>query len=308
MSIPNTTPTPNIIFNGLMREMNDTEFRIVMLVVRATLGWEADQKTGMRKIEDWISSKQLKEKTGRHSCALSRAIDRCIQKEWIEARNKNGEILDTKGKRKGNNIFFRLGKAILLSTSSESEEVIVKDQKSFLSSSESKEVLINKTSLKSEEVLVDNTSSESKEALINKTSSESTFAESELYKRNTIQKGYDEANLVPPSSPPVSVKDTKKKKVVSEENKRLHEETKVLIDYWKKKWQEGVGKEPTITSWGRYIKQAKPLIKQLGLERLKTLCDAYFITFDDKFIKENNWSLNIFLTDAIINKLNSKYN
>lgn len=36
--IPNTTQTPNIIFNGLMRKMNDTEFRIVMLVVRATLG------------------------------------------------------------------------------------------------------------------------------------------------------------------------------------------------------------------------------------------------------------------------------
>ena len=129
MAIPNTTPTPNIIFNGLMREMNDTEFRIVMLVVRATLGWEADKETGMRKVEDWISRRQLKEKTGRQSSALSKAIDRCVQEGWIEARAKNGDILDTKGKRKGKNIYFRLGKSILFTTCSESEQVVVKDKR-----------------------------------------------------------------------------------------------------------------------------------------------------------------------------------
>ena len=153
MSIPNTTPTPNIIFNGLMKDMNDTEFRLVMLVVRATLGWEADKITGMRKTEDWISSRQLKEKTGRQSGALSKAIERCIQKDWIEARSKDGEILNTKGKRKGKNLYFRLGKAIMFSTSSLSEEVVVKDK---------------------------STSSLSANA-------ESANAESEDYKRNTLQ-------------------------------------------------------------------------------------------------------------------------
>jgi hypothetical protein len=129
--IPNTTPTPNIIFNGLMRKMNDTEFRIVMLVVRATLGWIADKESGMRKVEDWISSSQLREKTGRQSGAISKAIDHCIQEGWIEARNKNGEILDTKEKRKGKNLYFRLGKSILFDTSSESEDVVVKDKKDY---------------------------------------------------------------------------------------------------------------------------------------------------------------------------------
>ena len=167
MSIPNTTPTPNIIFNGLMRKMNDTEFRIVMLVVRATLGWEADKETGMRKVEDWISSRQLKEKTGRHSGALSSAIDKCISEGWIEARDKNGELLDTKGKRKGKNIYFRLGKSILFVTSLESEEVIVKDEKDQV------------TSAKSEEVN-DPTSAKTANA-------KTANAKSEDYKRNTIQ-------------------------------------------------------------------------------------------------------------------------
>lgn len=128
--IPNTTPTPNIIFNGLMRKMNDTEFRIVMLVVRATLGWEADKETGLRKTEDWISSSQLELKTGRRRSSLSPAINKCIQENWIEARSKNGDILDTAGKRKGKNLYFRLGKAILFDCS-ESGQVMIKDKKDY---------------------------------------------------------------------------------------------------------------------------------------------------------------------------------
>jgi len=129
-NLPNTTQVPNIVFNGLMREMTDTELRIVLIVVRATLGWILDKGTGARKKEDWISHSQLRRKTGRESGAISKAIDSCIKKQWIEARDKDGNILDTKAKRRGKNIFYRLGPAILLKTSSESEEVYVTSSKS----------------------------------------------------------------------------------------------------------------------------------------------------------------------------------
>jgi hypothetical protein len=128
-NIPNTTQTPNIIFNGLMKEMSDTELRVVLIVTRATLGWVLDREKGMRKEEDWISHYQLKQKTGRESGAISKAIDRCIQKGWIEARDSIGELLDTKDKRRGKNIYYRLGPAILLKTSSESEDVYVTSSK-----------------------------------------------------------------------------------------------------------------------------------------------------------------------------------
>jgi hypothetical protein len=147
--IPNTTPTPNIIFNGLMRRMSDTEFRIVMLVVRATLGWEADKETHMRKVEDWISSSQLKKRTGRKSAAITAAIDHCINEGWIEARNKDGTLLDTKQKRRGNNLFFRLGKSILFDASLEGEEIVVKDKRDYPLLRKAKK-LSSPTSLKSE--------------------------------------------------------------------------------------------------------------------------------------------------------------
>lgn len=129
-NIPNTTQTPNIIFNGIMKEMTDTELRVVLIVTRATLGWVMDKEKGMRKVEDWISHYQLKEKTGRESGAISKAIDHCIQKGWIEARDKDGNLLDSKEKRRGKNIFYRLGPEILLKTSSESEDVIITSSKS----------------------------------------------------------------------------------------------------------------------------------------------------------------------------------
>jgi len=98
-----------------------------------------------------------------------------------------------------------------------------------------------------------------------------------------------------------------KKKEVSEVDKRLHKDVVELIDYFEKKYESSMGKKPIITSFVRYIKQSKPFVKKLGVNRMKMLCDAYFITFDDKFIKQNAWSIGIFLTDNIINSLNNKY-
>jgi len=84
MSIPNTTPTPNKLFNGEMRKMKDTELRIVLIVTRATLGWIINKETGMRKKEDWISHSQLVEKSGSSGRSIHRYITTCVDAGWIE--------------------------------------------------------------------------------------------------------------------------------------------------------------------------------------------------------------------------------
>ena len=103
MAIQNTTPTPNELYNGEMKKMNDTELRLVLITTRATLGWEIDKETGMRKQEDWLSHRQLMLKSGRSSRSISQAIDNCVKQGCIEVRDKNGSIMDTKEKRIGNN-------------------------------------------------------------------------------------------------------------------------------------------------------------------------------------------------------------
>ena len=111
--IPNTTPTPNELYNGEMKKMSDTELRVVLVVTRATFGWILDTNTGMRKEEDWINIDQMMKKSGKGNKALSIAIQSCIEKGWIEARSKSGKLLDTAEKRSGNKIYYRLGKIFL---------------------------------------------------------------------------------------------------------------------------------------------------------------------------------------------------
>ncbi len=115
MAIPNTTPTPNELYNGEMKKMSDTELRVVLIVTRATLGWEVNHETGMRKQEDWLSKSQLIKKTGRGSTAITNAIEGCIKHKWVEARDKDGELLNTASKREknGGKIFYRLGQIFL---------------------------------------------------------------------------------------------------------------------------------------------------------------------------------------------------
>jgi len=115
MALPNTTPTPNKLYNGEMNKMTDTELRVVLIVTRATLGWIANKQTGMRKKEDWISHTQLIKKSGRSSRAISMAVNSCVQQNWIETRTEDGKLLKTPQERKsyGKRIYYRLGEIFL---------------------------------------------------------------------------------------------------------------------------------------------------------------------------------------------------
>jgi len=133
MSIPNTTPTPNELYNGEMKKMKDTELRVVLIVTRATLGWVIDKKTGMRKIEDWISHSQLIKKSGRGGKAISRAVDNCVKRGWIETRTGEGKLLKTAKERKmhGRKIYYRLGKVFLNRVNTIAKKTKVGEPSSF---------------------------------------------------------------------------------------------------------------------------------------------------------------------------------
>src|SRR3990167_8388876 len=130
MAIPNTTPTPNELYNGEMNKMNDTELRVVLVVTRATFGWEIDKEIGRRKEEDWISRKQLIQKTGAGSRAISMAINSCVKRGWIEVRNSRGELLETPQKRKiaGSKLYYRLVHIFLKNTTTIANNAILPSQ------------------------------------------------------------------------------------------------------------------------------------------------------------------------------------
>lgn len=106
--IPNTTPTPNWLYNGEMRKMNETELKVVLLVTRKTLGW-FDPMTNDRKVQDNISQKQFMEFTGKSNRAIATAIQDCVEHGWIIARDQGGELCDTPEKRARRKVWYQLG-------------------------------------------------------------------------------------------------------------------------------------------------------------------------------------------------------
>lgn len=96
----NFTPTPNILFDKLLKELNNSELRILLVIIRQTNGW-IDKKTTKRKIRDRITHSQFILKTGLSRRIISETIKSLSQKGLIEASDHSGNILNTPVERKG---------------------------------------------------------------------------------------------------------------------------------------------------------------------------------------------------------------
>lgn len=106
--IPNTTPTPNWLYNGEMKKMNETELKVVLLVTRKTLGW-FDPMTSQRKTQDYISQSQFMGFTGQSNRAIATAIQVCVEHGWIVAKDREGNVCNTPEKRARRKVWYQLG-------------------------------------------------------------------------------------------------------------------------------------------------------------------------------------------------------
>ncbi len=93
-----TTPFPNILLDRVMPRLTDTQWRLLCVIVRQTFGWR--DRNGDRKRADWLSHSQLKRRTGRHSAAISRAIDALVRSGLIRVRDSNNRSLRTSHSRR----------------------------------------------------------------------------------------------------------------------------------------------------------------------------------------------------------------
>lgn len=73
---PNTCQVPNVIIDYWMHQLTDTQFKVLMVITRKTLGWG--------KIRDHISSSQIEKLTGFGSTAVRSAIIKLQALELIE--------------------------------------------------------------------------------------------------------------------------------------------------------------------------------------------------------------------------------
>jgi len=100
MTENNFTLTPNVIFDCLLKELSSSELKIVLVIIRQTIGW-VDQRTGKRKERDRISISQFVEKTGLSRRSISLAINSLSERGLIVITDKRGSILSVSNQRKG---------------------------------------------------------------------------------------------------------------------------------------------------------------------------------------------------------------
>ncbi|HEY0075471.1 MAG TPA: hypothetical protein VGB77_15340 [Abditibacteriaceae bacterium] len=115
-----TSPMPNFLLDEIMPTVSDTQWRLLCVIVRQTLGWQEEGTRNQphkqshqyktRKERDWLSHAQLKTRTGRHSAALCQAIEELVQRKLIEVQNEQGQPLMTSQQRRRarSRLFYRL--------------------------------------------------------------------------------------------------------------------------------------------------------------------------------------------------------
>lgn len=112
--IPNTTQTPNCIFDYWMSRLKGGELKVLLAVVRHTIGWLEDPETGRRREKDHITHAKLVEMTGTSGNTITRALAKLIDELGIvEALDEEENLLNNPEARRkvGQNqkpIYYRI--------------------------------------------------------------------------------------------------------------------------------------------------------------------------------------------------------
>lgn len=106
----NQTFVPNVLFDTLLPRLNPAELKVLLIIIRQTLGYVARNKSGkQRKQRDWISIAQFTVKTGLSRMAVSNALTSLQQKNVINITDYHTNALYTsKERRTCPRIFYSL--------------------------------------------------------------------------------------------------------------------------------------------------------------------------------------------------------
>ncbi|TAH40831.1 MAG: hypothetical protein EYC69_10030 [Bacteroidetes bacterium] len=109
-----TTPVPNKLFDLFLNELQGAELKVLLVIIRQTLGWQDRRSVHGRKTKDWISTSQLILKSGCSRRAISAAIDALTKKKLIQVFDKSENVLVSGDSRKGKQqLYFSLTSTLL---------------------------------------------------------------------------------------------------------------------------------------------------------------------------------------------------
>ncbi len=102
---------PNDLLDRVMPTLRDTELRVLLVVVRQTLGWMVGTDPARRKDRDWLTQGQLMQRAGRASEAVSHAVDTLVQAGLINVTDRKGIPKKTAEERRRHlgHLYYQLG-------------------------------------------------------------------------------------------------------------------------------------------------------------------------------------------------------
>jgi len=110
-----TTQTPNILFDHLLKRLTNSELKILLTVIRKTVGQIDPNDSAKRMERAWISQKLFMLCCNLSGRAVSNAVSSLVSQNLLEVTNKKGTILSAKSQRRGASRLYyssllRLGK------------------------------------------------------------------------------------------------------------------------------------------------------------------------------------------------------
>jgi hypothetical protein len=87
-----------VVIDQIMPTLKDTEFRLLLVVLRQTWGWRGAD--GAPKAADWLTHGQLRQRTGKASEAVSGAVDALVRRRLLCVFDAAGRRLDTAAERR----------------------------------------------------------------------------------------------------------------------------------------------------------------------------------------------------------------
>ncbi len=100
-----STQVPNIVFDAYLPNLPMAELKILLVIIRQTLGW-MDKNTGQRKTRDRISHSQFQRKTGLSSRSTTNAIQSLHMQKLILITDTKGTELRFASDRKGKKYLY----------------------------------------------------------------------------------------------------------------------------------------------------------------------------------------------------------
>ncbi|UOY04994.1 replication protein [Muricauda sp. SCSIO 64092] len=97
----NTTQTPNVIFNDLLKVLTESELKVLLTIIYKTIG-QVDPKNPSQRIQRaWIAQKFFCMVTGLSNKSVSKAIDSLVKKNRIRVSDGYNKTMSTPGTRRG---------------------------------------------------------------------------------------------------------------------------------------------------------------------------------------------------------------